>query len=357
MDKRKIVDCFAQHVMRILGKDTKSRNYLMKSFCMAAESGSDYFTTYKLREKKADKITVLSTFSEIHQKVGIVIQGPIREEDDFTIETVLLYKKFYTDCPIVVSTWKDTNEDTVKKLQDAGAVVLQNERPSKTGLGNMNFQVISSMSGIEYLENQNCEYILKTRSDQRICKPHFLEFFLCLLKQFPAQNNNGMKRLVVTQGMVGGVMLKPFMITDFLYFGETAVVKAIFDKAYSDVNMSVKERNEWIDSLTGKMPLKEFYRETAPELQLIYNAYRFYYNREPELSVKDYWNFVKEQLITVGWDDIDLYWPKYAMYNESAMHNSIGSDDYSIYNWNLSNWLLLYSGMCKYKEEYEQFSE
>ena len=103
----------------------------------------------------------------------------------------------------------------------------------------MNFQVVSSMSGIEYLENQNCEYILKTRSDQRICKPHFLGFFLCLLKQFPAQNNNGMKRLVVTQGMVGGVMLKPFMITDFLYFGETAVVKAIFDKAYNDALIHV----------------------------------------------------------------------------------------------------------------------
>lgn len=75
--------------------------------------------------------------------------------------------------------------------------------------------------------------------------------------------------------------------------------------------------------------------------------------------MKGYWDFVGNYLITVSWDDIGLFWPKYDRYNESNLFRTYSENDntdlYLQYNWTFQNWLLVNQGIFKYKPEFEKY--
>ena len=88
---------------------------------------------------------------------GIVIQGPTN-----------YYKKIiehYKHIPnIVWSTWEDEPIDNLKYIENHIPLIV-NKKPSFPGYLNINLQVLSTFSGIEYLANNNITEILKIRGD------------------------------------------------------------------------------------------------------------------------------------------------------------------------------------------------
>ena len=88
---------------------------------------------------------------------GIVIQGPTN-----------YYKKIiehYKHIPnIVWSTWEDEPIDNLKYIENNIPLIV-NKKPSFPGYLNVNLQVLSTFSGIEYLVNNNVTEILKIRGD------------------------------------------------------------------------------------------------------------------------------------------------------------------------------------------------
>lgn len=67
--------------------------------------------------------------------LAIVMQGPLKLEENFTRETLKIYQKNFPDCPIVLSTWKTENADEIKKIEDLGVKVLLNSPPPIKGCG------------------------------------------------------------------------------------------------------------------------------------------------------------------------------------------------------------------------------
>lgn len=359
MDKRKIVDFSTDKLFSIFKGREAEINYLLKSGCKAGEKYSSKYITYRQRNKYSNQEKFIENFALIDEKCGIVLQGPIRKEDNFTIETVKLYKKYYPKALIIVSTWNDIDIQDEICLNKEGASVLKNIKPEKSGLGNINFQIISSKNGIEFAKKNGCEYILKTRTDQRICKRYFLQFFIDLLTQFYITQENVKQdmRIIVGPSMVNATMLKPFMISDFLYFGKANDLKKIFDRDLDETDMTVEERRNWINSIKGKYSISEFYRITAPETLLIYDFAKKVMMEECEFNIKSYWEFVRDNLICLGWNDIDLLWPKYGIYNESKLDNTIVDDAEASYSWDLSKWMLLKNNRISFKSEYEEYSK
>jgi hypothetical protein len=102
---------------------------------------------------------------------GIVIQGPT----SYYKQVISCYK----DIPNVVwSTWEDEpkeNIDFIKKY----IPIITNKKPQIPGYLNINLQLVSTFSGINYLKNKGITEILKVRGDTTVTN---LEIFLNKLK-------------------------------------------------------------------------------------------------------------------------------------------------------------------------------
>lgn len=370
MEKKKVIKNVIDNIAKISIKvsgviGNRGKNSYTCSICKAYEETSNFFVSFRKKPKDIKKYVVNYNITKNIKSVAIVIQGPLKKEDDFTLQTVMYYKKMYPLCDVIVSTWEDEDKRLVQRIREAGAIVILNAKPLKTGLGNVNFQLVSTKQGIDYaLKKTDKKYILKTRSDQRIVKPHFLEYFIGLLEQFPISQNEYQqnKRILVHQGSTGGNMFIPYFISDFLYFGDKDDMAALFALKLDDkISMSYKERSNWIQGLTGKVSVDKYYQLTAPEIYIIEEYIKFRTGKKPDRTVEKYWEFMRNYMISISWDDISLFWYKYNSQNESELFRLYEERDnerrYLQYTWTFQNWFNLYSGMIEYKKEFEKIKE
>lgn len=360
---KNVISVLCNILMKLAGiMGARGKNSLMCSMCEAYSNTSDEYVSFKKRSKYSKDMIINHEINKEIEDVCILLQGPIKKENDFTIETIKFYRELYPKCFVIVSTWNDEEKKSIDKLKEVGAMVIQSEKPQKTGLGNMNFQLISTKAGINYAEKNNIKYILKTRTDQRLGKNNFLEYLLGLIECFKIKDDYlklGVKeRIIVHQGSTGGNMFVPYFISDFLYFGTTKDIKKLFSLDLDEKSMSYKERGEWIDSLCGKTSVEEYYNKTAPEIKIIKSYIEKYSGKKVENSVKAYWDFVKNYLVCVSWDDIGLFWFKYNYQNESDIFHLYEERDnnkrYLQYNWTFQNWFNLYNEKIEYSSNIEK---
>lgn len=332
---------------------------------MSYEKKTGDYCSYRKRSGSSEDLIVHSGMLSNMSDVAIVMQGPLILENHFTLNTVKLYKRYYPECMVIVSTWKDSNRNEIDSLKTAGAEIVLNTAPNVFGLGNMNFQIVSTRGGIQCAADAGARYILKTRSDQRIYKPHMLEYFKALIEQFPikkkAESAKQKERIIAVQTTVGGGMFIPYFIADFLYFGTVQDIRNLFDiELDTSPNRTKDERRIWLRDLLSSNPrIRDYYNATAPEIKIVKNYIKKYITENLEDTVKGYWDFVGNYLITVSWDDIGLFWPKYDRYNESNLFRTYSENDntdlYLQYNWTFQNWLLVNQGIFKYKPEFEKY--
>lgn len=364
---KNLIDLFSSCFVKAAGiMGNRGKNSLMCSICKSYENNSKEFVSFRKRAKFCDDMKINCNLSGDITDVCVILQGPLKLENNFTLETVKFYTKLYPKCSIVVSTWDTEDATVLREIEKYGATVIKNKKPQKTGLGNMNFQLVSTKAGIKFAENIGAKYVLKTRTDQRVGKYNFLEYMEGLETLFEINNdylNLGQnQRIIVHQGSTGGNMFIPYFISDFLYFGTTEDIKKLFSIELDEkISMSYKERAEWINGLSENVSVMEYYEKTAPEIKIIKTYIEKYSKKKVKNSVKDYWEFVKNYLICVSWDDIGLFWYKYNYQNESDIFHLFEERDtydrYLQYNWTFQNWLNLYMDRISYKNEFEEIKE
>ncbi|MBQ7198282.1 MAG: hypothetical protein IJS29_03365, partial [Selenomonadaceae bacterium] len=65
---------------------------------------------------------------------AIVMQGPLEYKDNYTITTARLYRQWYPNAPIVISTWKnEATEIFREECRKIGVVLLENDLPDEPG--------------------------------------------------------------------------------------------------------------------------------------------------------------------------------------------------------------------------------
>jgi len=82
------------------------------------------FVTYHSWPKHAEDIGIWSDQLVHSPRIAIVLQGPLKKEDDFTLETIKLYKKSFNEAIIILSTWDDENKSYIEKIRNEGIEVL-----------------------------------------------------------------------------------------------------------------------------------------------------------------------------------------------------------------------------------------
>lgn len=217
---------------------------------------------------------------------AIVIQGPIRREDNFTLETVKLYRQHYPSATVILSTWEDEDVSSFETLKSERFEIILNSKPYPPGQNNINMQIASTKTGIDKAFSLGLKYILKTRTDTRMYGIDCLKFLINLLNRFPVVGS-AIQRQRIIYHTKGSRKFNPYRFSDIFQFGAISDMK-IFWKNYS------LEKPATI----------------CPEIYLVS---RFLENTEWEVknTLENSFEALGKRFIVVDNESVDLYWCKY----------------------------------------------
>jgi hypothetical protein len=332
-------------VAKVTGHKEKMVQKLMILICGKLEKQIGCYLSFLYREKYPDSRPGMKQGMN-KEKIGIVMQGPLIRENNFTVNTIKRYMNYSDNLSIIVSTWDDEDRAELDQIRAAGAVVVTSKKPEFAGNFNINYQLVSTLAGIKKAVEFDCKYICKTRTDQRIYGETAFAFMMCLLKHYPAAAGGQRQRLIGLSTEYGS-MYKPYYISDFLYFGQTEDIYKLFDIPLDERNI-VRRKNSCQRAVED---------ELIPEVYIL-REYLKKTGAEYGVSVKDYWLFLRDRMILIDKSIIGLYWPKYeSRYCEHMRNGSYSTAHAHIsgFNFDFASWLCLYNGDLLYKEEYEKY--
>jgi hypothetical protein len=266
--------------------------------------------------------------NETYQSIAILIQGQIINNDDFTMNTVKLYKLLFPKIMIIVSTWEGT--PNLQELRNLGIVVLESDKPKNSGYLNINYQIKSTQTGIEYALKNNIKYLLKTRSDQRVTNSQSLNLFLNYINLFKITGNFKLKNRLIFLGNVYNSYLNyAFHLSDFLIFGNINDLKLFFDVDYDkrEYNLKFNDIEKFHDEYNylwlneGIYPFKVknisaynnfiINEKMAPEQYFIYSLSKKLLIIDNNTSLlENYHKFLKDFSIIIDSNLLGFYWFK-----------------------------------------------
>lgn len=351
-----IFDCwgkiatFPLKVLKRINTTGKVTEKLLISISKEAERKSPVFVSHMLRRKYSNLFTPLPMI-ENKENIAIIMQGPIISEEDFTLNTILFYKKYNPTCLIIVSTWTTENNDVIAKIKSTGAIVIQETPPANGGYGNINYQLISTKNGIQKALEYEVGYICKTRTDQRIEDPYAFIGMRHLIENYPSYNTGFFSSRLVVLATEYGSMFEPYYVSDFMFFGTASDMKK-FLYIELDNRLLFERKKLTRKQLVETKGIAEIYIMKSIAEQDKQNKY--------DVSVKGYWDFVKDNLVLIDKPMIKLYWPKYdSRYCEhlrNGTYTTETQDERSrLSNFNFNSWLALINGELVYNHSFEKY--
>ena len=311
-------------ILFVLGKALsilphKVLNVIIESSLQGAQDKGPDFLTLHRRPKSgaASRTSYLPVLNPniTPPTIGLIIQGAIRHEDNFTLESVHYYRQSMPSTQIIVSTWEDEAPEILTRLKDAGAIVVTSVKPKVSGAINVNFQTRSTLSGIQRARELGCDYVAKSRSDQRIYAPNILVFLYELLVQFPLKNeSNQTARLLTTN--FATMMFIPFYFADQFMFGATDDM----EKYWSPPDNQLTTRIGFF----GKTIRQVIESDVVPEIFLTQH-YLTKIGVSYSLTLAESWRALANHFIVIDREWLDSYWPKYAPHNEYADRDYSGA--------------------------------
>jgi hypothetical protein len=259
---------------------------------------SDHWLTQTVRPK-----TPRASFdvTRTAASVGVVIQGKIMTEHDFTLRTVEHYVRTFPGCHIFVSTWKNESLKVIHSLERAGANVLLNELPEIPGSCHLNYQIRSTLAGIQAVRDAGCKFALKTRTDTRMYAANIGDFLAGLVERFPVTPGYAARgRLAVLDYATR--MFFPQLLSDLMVFGYTDDMLNYWNAPFSETPRSPAHPNcpSYASLLTA----------VIPEIYLCRNYLRrIEYPFAP--TVTSWWQCLADMFIVVDRSMLEHFWPKY----------------------------------------------
>ncbi len=296
-------------------------NEWMISACVSLmEITTKTFITYHIRPQSAEKHEYISGRDYVYPHSAIVIQGPVVVKNDFTLETIRRYKKYFPQAIIILSTWDDIGATAYKQIQREHIEMILNKKPEFSGYKNINLQIISTAAGIMRAKSKGAEYILKTRTDQRFYHPHLLPFLYKTIESFPisavgTQQNN---RLIFSSASKRS-QYRLYDASDMMMFGHADDVDA-----YWKIQPLAMGTTLSVD---------------APEQHLM-TAFLARIGHEPMNTVDDSLYVFRHYCIILDLPALDFYWFKYERHKEYKDIRYTSDEPHTI---SFLEWLSLYA--------------
>lgn len=316
-----------------LGLSRHSR--LLKKLIKFQEETERKFLTYHFRPMEAMAVETQSGMVKIEKKLAIVIQGPLIVLNDFTLETIKIYRKHFPGAILIVSTWKSADQ-LIQPFKELGVDVLQNEYPEQAGVSNINLQIVSSRNGINKARMLGAEYVLKTRTDQRMYAPNIAEYLYNLTEIFPVRNSSRQRKRIV------GVSANTFKyrmygLSDMLLYGHIDDMALYWS---ADHDLRVFDDNH---SREAALSLRSFARWRICEVYLA-SEFLAKIGRSLKWTLEDSWGVFGDHFCVIDKEQLDLFWLKYnrleyrwLSYGEPVLHQELGFREWLNIYGNLTN--------------------
>lgn len=318
------LDIYTFPINLIIGKMTRSHRIAFQTKLFKHIKDSDNYVSLSFFPVHIKDINIGQQTDRNYRDTTIILQGPIAEKNNFTVETVELYKKYYNDIQIIVSTWENAPRDIIRYLKSIGVIVLTNKYPTVNGIGNMNYQLLSSLNGVKKAKDNDSIYVWKTRTDQRYYNPCALP---CLIKMLDD------KRLVMLGGINNSYVKRIFHISDFMAFGSPDELIQLYgckldnedtsQTKYTHKNQAndgTNFSNYMVDikkTENGFHSTKKNYDNLAikygnPETLITYYYYKAVCGDNDEGNLSDkYEHFLKNEIKIIDADNLGFFWLKY----------------------------------------------
>lgn len=303
--------------------------FIQWSFNVYANRRHTFLTIHKRPTRSADIHTWDDLANATDPKIAIVLQGPLVSHRNFTKETVLLYKKHFGASSIIVSTWEDADPETLQELKDVGADVVLNVKPTISGIGNVNFQLISTLGGMKRAETLGAEFVYKTRCDERLYAPNTHRFLIELLRTFPVQSGFTQKYRIVGSSF-GTLKYVPYLFTDVFQFGH--------------IDDMLRYWSAPLDPRTKPSKMIHTVRDLDTEKmceQYLSSTYLTSIGRHLSWTIADSWQVLADHFVIADQQSLDIFFYKYDFYEEHRGRRYDGISNNTPVTF--SEWLSLYS--------------
>ena len=308
-------------------------NSIYESISHLQSHTKNHFLTYHLRPKFAAEINTNTANQIPPNKLAIIIQGPLLRTNNFTIETIKLYKKIFKGAKLILSTWTGEDKETIEKAKYQGADVITNDLPKTQGYGNINYQLKSTMSGLTIANELKYQFSMKTRADQRLYRHDLFDYFTALIKAFPLKESLIQhKRIVVSSFKTCKYRL--YSVSDMMMFGDTRDLMSYWSADYYEKGIKpyINQQKKHNPPIIHDTPIITEIYLTVKYLEKL--------GIEPLWTLQHWWSICRDYFCIVDSIEIDQQWPKY-----KKLYEYWFIKDYSNPNprsFEFADWLQLY---------------
>lgn len=276
---------------------------LLRVFCRLATQAGPFVVSVVARPKSADAIARAPMDGDPEEhRFGILVQGPLLSIDDYSFETVRLYRKLFPRATVLLSTWRNEEAAARAIAQATGCRLVLNEMPAFRGNGNVNLQLTTTRAGLRALREAGVEFALKTRTDQRLHSPYALLFLRSLLKAEP------LGPTASGSGLGGRIMMLspysrlyfPQAVSDFLTFGHLEDVLKFWSMPLLEPQNAEADRQVSIETRLVRHFLSSL-------------GWRW------EDSDESHWASLRDIFCLVDHGQLDWFWYKYDYWLENRM--------------------------------------
>lgn len=298
------------------------------------------FLTFHARPKRASEYGIAADMPSAGDGVAIVMQGPLATQFDFTLETLRIYRQCLPGARLVLSTWNDTAAAALDPIRALGVDVLLCAKPAVAGLFNVNLQLASASQGVLRARDAGSEWILKTRTDQRLCAPNAIPFLKAVALAFPCARGSAQRYRVVGVGQ-GTLKYALYHLTDQTVFGHVEDMV----RYWTPPPRLEPPPSHWpqaFPEVLATVPMGELNRFASAET---YFASHFLeaIGRPLAWTLEDTWAAFRDCFCVADFGATDFYWVKgqqytyrelYIEYGELTNRRELG----------FSDWLMLHTG-------------
>lgn len=272
--------------------------------------------------------------------VAVVMQGPLHDADDFTLETLRLYARQIPGAHLILSTWEDTDPARLAPIRDLGVTVLLNRKPAYAGLFNVNMQITTAAAGVRRAVDDGAQWVMKTRTDQRLHAPDLLPFLVRLAQTFPVAGGTVQRARIIGLGL-GTLKYAPYHVTDQTVFGAAEDMLLYWTPPLRED----RPRGGWPQDSHGiftTVPIGELCRHAAPESYFA-SIFLERLGRRLDWTIADTWAAFRDHFCFVDPATSDFFWVKgqtHSQREHALTYHALTSRT----ELGFRDWLLLHSG-------------
>lgn len=263
---------------------------------------------------------------------AILVQGPLISGISELV--VRYYANRYPKDWLIVSTWQDSPPELLSQIQPYCDSLICNPLPLAPGIGNRNFQIVSTKAGLEEAARIGVAKVMKTRTDTLATADNLLQRASSLQQTF---NNNVCHNLGLSNRIVAieryTMRYIPYRVSDILLFGDLQDMMLYWD-------IPLDERNDDFSGWTDMTFQQSSKMQQSTEVYIT-SSFLKNLNWPLTYSLEDYWNVLRNFFVVVDERWFGHFFPRYDLMTLDDARGRFHGNSYVDFNF----WHELYSGL------------